>query len=90
MSQKLLHLCIRKNHLYKTRKKTNETSLRVMVMKFINETIRKLLNTRETLGLQKDIDSSENSQIIEQFFVSHHQDSIQITLIRKGNAADAT
>ena len=49
--------------------------------------IRKLLNTQETLSLQKDIDSLENPQIIEQFFVSHYQDSIQITLIRKGDSA---
>ena len=54
-------------------------------MKFINETIRKLLNTQETLSLQKDINSLANPQIIEQFFVSYHLDSIQITLIKKGN-----
>ena len=60
-----------------------------MVMRFINETIGKLLNTEKTLSLQKDIDSLENPQIIEQFFVSYHQDSIQITLIRKNDAADA-
>ena len=58
-----------------------------MVMKFINETTCKLLNNRETLSLQKDIDSLENSQIIKQFFVSHQQDSVQITLIRKDDAA---
>ena len=56
-----------------------------MVIKIINEAICKLLNAREILSLQKDIESLENFQIIEQFFVSHHQDSIQITLIRKGN-----
>lgn len=58
-----------------------------MVMKFISKTSCKLLNTRETLSLQKDIDSLENPQIIKQFFVSHHQDSVQITLIRKVDAA---
>ena len=56
-------------------------------MKFINKTIRKLLNTQETLCLQKDINSLANPQITEQFFVSHHRDSIHITLIRKGAAS---
>lgn len=58
-------------------------------MKFINKTIRKLLDTQETLSPKKDIDSMANSQIIEQFFVSHHRDSIQITLIRKSDAVAA-
>lgn len=57
------------------------------MMKFINEAIRKILDNRETPSIKKDINSLQNHKVIKQFLVSHHQDSIQITLIRKDYSA---
>ena len=56
-------------------------------MESIDKAICKLLDSIKIASLKKDINSLQNHKLIKQFFVSHHQDSIQITLIRKDYSA---
>ena len=54
-------------------------------MKFINRIVRELFTAQEILHFKADTNCSTSPQIIQQFFVSHHQDSIQIAQIRRGD-----
>lgn len=53
-------------------------------MKFISRKVRELFTVQEVLRSKADTNCSTSPQIIRQFFVSHHQDSIQIVQIRRG------
>ena len=52
-------------------------------MKFIHRIISELFTTDEILSQSKNIHSLTKPQIIGQFFVSHHRDSVHIALSDK-------
>ena len=54
-------------------------------MKFIKKTVSQKLNFPTTHSSENDVGNSERFQITEQFLVSSHPDSLQITWLEKSH-----